>query len=36
MDHSLNKKGNGLALVPFLVFVLIYLGAGLILQSQGV
>ena len=36
MDHSLNKKGNGLALVPFLVFVVIYLGAGLILQSQGV
>ena len=36
MDHSLNKKGNGLALVPFLVFVVIYLGAGLIVQSQGV
>ena len=36
MDHSLNKKGNGLALVPFLVFVVIYLGAGLILQRQGV
>ena len=36
MDHTLNKKGNGLALVPFLVFVVIYLGAGLILQSQGV
>ena len=36
MDHTLNKKGSGLALVPFLVFVVIYLGAGLILQSQGV
>lgn len=36
MDHTLNKKGNGLALVPFLVFVVIYLGAGLILQAQGV
>ncbi len=36
MDHNLNKKGNGLALIPFLVFVVIYLGAGLILQSQGV
>lgn len=36
MDHTLNKKGSGLALVPFLVFVVIYLGAGLVLQSQGV
>lgn len=36
MDHTLNKKGNGLALIPFLVFVVIYLGAGLVLQSQGV
>ena len=36
MDRTLNKKGSGLALVPFLVFVAIYLGAGLILQSQGV
>ena len=36
MDRTLNKKGSGLALVPFLVFVVIYLGAGLILQSQGV
>ena len=31
-----NKKGSGLALVPFLLFIVIYMGAGLILQSQGV
>lgn len=30
------KKGNGWALLPFLVFVLIYLGAGLVLQHRGV
>jgi len=36
MDQTLQKKANGLALVPFLVFVVIYLGAGLILQAQGV
>ena len=36
MDHHLNKKGSGLALVPFLIFVVIYLGAGLVLQAQGV
>ncbi len=30
------KKGSGLALLPFLIFIAIYLGAGLILQSQGV
>lgn len=36
MDHHLNKKGSGLALIPFLVFVVIYLGAGLILQARGV
>ncbi len=36
MDHRLDKKGSGLALVPFLIFVIIYLGAGLILQGQGV
>ncbi len=29
------KKGNGLALIPLLVFVGIYLGAGIILQSKG-
>ncbi|WP_298022920.1 Na+/H+ antiporter NhaC family protein [uncultured Dysosmobacter sp.] len=36
MDHRLDKKGSGFALVPFLIFVIIYLGAGLILQAQGV
>lgn len=36
MDNTLNKKGRGTALIPFLVFVVIYLGAGLILQKQGV
>ena len=35
MDNTLNKKGRGSALIPFLVFVVIYLGAGLILQAQG-
>ena len=30
------KKGNGLALMPFLIFIIIYLGAGLLLQHQGV
>jgi Na+/H+ antiporter NhaC len=30
------KKGNGLALVPFAVFIVIYLGAGIVLQSKGV
>ncbi|MEG1987902.1 MAG: Na+/H+ antiporter NhaC family protein [Oscillibacter sp.] len=36
MDNTLNKKGSGLALLPFLIFIAIYLGAGLILQAQGV
>ena len=31
-----NKKSSGLALVPFFIFVVIYLGAGLILQARGV
>lgn len=30
------KKASGLALVPFAVFIIIYLGAGIILQSRGV
>ena len=29
------KKGNGLALIPLLIFIGIYLGAGIILQSKG-
>ena len=36
MEHNLNKKSSALALIPFLIFVVIYLGAGLILQAQGV
>ncbi len=35
MGKELQKKGNGLALLPFLIFIVIYLGAGLILQAQG-
>lgn len=30
------KKSSGLALLPFAVFIIIYLGAGIILQSRGV
>lgn len=29
------SKGSGIALLPFLVFIVIYLGAGLILQAKG-
>ena len=36
MNRDLNKQGSGLALLPFLVFIVIYLGAGLVLQGQGV
>lgn len=36
MNRDLNKQGSGLALLPFLVFIVIYLGAGLLLQAQGV
>lgn len=35
MDNK-NKKANGLALLPFVVFVVIYLGAGIYYQAQGV
>ena len=31
-----NQKTNGLALIPFLIFIVIYLGAGLYMQAQGV
>ena len=33
---SNQKKGNGFALIPLLIFIVIYLGAGIILQAQGV
>ncbi|MCI2056015.1 MAG: Na+/H+ antiporter NhaC family protein [Oscillibacter sp.] len=36
MENNLQKKSSGAALIPFLVFIVIYLGAGLILQAQGV
>ena len=35
MDHDLHKRGNGFALLPFLIFIVIYLGAGLLLQARG-
>ena len=35
MESNQTKKGNGLALLPFLIFIAIYLGAGLFLQAQG-
>ena len=30
-----NKKANGAALIPFLVFIVIYMGAGIFYQAQG-
>ena len=30
-----NTKKSGIALLPFLIFIVIYLGAGLIYQSKG-
>src|SRR5699024_4932836 len=36
MENSNNNKGNGMALIPFLIFVCIYLFSGIILQIQGV
>ena len=35
MNRDLRKWGGGLALIPFLIFIIIYLGAGLLLQAQG-
>ena len=36
-NHDLRKqKSSGAALLPFLVFIIIYLGAGLFLQAKGV
>lgn len=35
MDLDRSKRGSGWALLPFLIFIAIYLGAGLILQAQG-
>ncbi|WP_250229467.1 Na+/H+ antiporter NhaC family protein [Anaeropeptidivorans aminofermentans] len=36
MNNLNDKKGNGIALLPFLIFVLIYLAAGIILNIKGV
>lgn len=36
MDKSNNRKANGLALLPFIIFIAIYLGAGLYYQAKGV
>ncbi|HLR35367.1 MAG TPA: Na+/H+ antiporter NhaC family protein [Tissierellales bacterium] len=35
MEKLNNKKGNGLALLPFAIFVLVYLLSGIILQIKG-
>ena len=34
--ETLEKKGKGSALLPFLLFIIIYLGAGLYYQAKGV
>lgn len=34
--ENLNKKSNGKALIPFLIFIIVYMGTGLVLQAQGV
>ena len=31
-----SKKGSFIGLVPFIIFILVYLGSGILLQSQGV
>ena len=36
MEDNKTKKAKGSALIPFLVFILIYLGAGIILELKGV
>ena len=35
MNNNLQKKGSGFALLPFAIFIIIYLGAGLYLQAKG-
>lgn len=35
MEQNTNRRGSGLALLPFLIFIAIYLGAGLWLQARG-
>lgn len=36
MDNNINRKPRGYALIPFLVFILVYLLSGIILQNRGV
>lgn len=36
MDYKHPNRSNGFALLPFLVFIVIYLGAGLWYQYQGI
>ncbi|MDR7869543.1 MAG: Na+/H+ antiporter NhaC family protein [Tissierellaceae bacterium] len=36
MNDLRKEKGSGLALLPFLIFIIVYMGTGLILQAQGV
>lgn len=36
MDHNKKVQPRGYALIPFLVFILVYLLSGIILQRQGV
>ncbi|WP_350344044.1 Na+/H+ antiporter NhaC family protein [Proteinivorax tanatarense] len=36
MGENKNHKSNGWALLPFLIFVTVFLGAGIILEVQGV
>ena len=36
MKQLEETKSNGLALIPFLLFIVIYMGAGIILQMRGV
>ena len=35
-DNKPAVKSNGLALLPFLVFIIVYLGAGIMLNAMGV
>lgn len=35
-DGKLKVKANGAALLPFILFVLVYLATGLILNARGV
>ncbi|GAA0122944.1 Na+/H+ antiporter NhaC family protein [Clostridium faecium] len=36
MSDINEKKGNGLALLPFAIFIVVYLSSGIILQAKGV